>query len=91
MDLNVAIHILSFNRHQQRSKPFKRPKVSTHPEEVHLSEAGLLPRIVHPVPDALEDRSKRGNTDSGSNKNGDFVLKYVFRSTSKRTINIHPW
>ena len=55
MDLYMTVHILCFNRHKQRPKPFERSKVSANPEEIHLPQPSLLFRVIHTVPDTLEN------------------------------------
>ena len=85
----MAVHVLGFNGHQQRAKPFKRAKVPADPEEVDLAKTSLLLRVVHPVPDALQDRCKRSHTNAGSDKNGDLVLEDIFRCAAKGSIDIH--
>lgn len=91
MDLDVTVHILRFNRHEQRPKPLKGTKVTADPEKVHFPKPSLLSRVIHAIPDALEDRGERGHSNAGSDKNSYFVLEDIFRRASERPINKNPW
>lgn len=87
----MVIHILRFDSHEQRSEPFERTKVSAHPEEINLAKSSLLVRVVHPIPDALEDRSEWCHTDAGTNEYCDLILEDILGSATKRTIDIDSW
>jgi len=64
----MVFKILCFNGQEQRPKPFKGAKVSANPEEVDLSEASLSLRIVHSIPDALQDGGERCDADTSTDK-----------------------
>ena len=89
MDFDVVLQVLSFDGEQQRPEPFEGAKVTANPEEVNLSESCLALWVVHAVPDALEDRCERRDTNTGTAKHSDFELEYVLRGTAKRSINVH--
>lgn len=88
VDLDVAVHILRFDGHEQRPEPFERSKVSAHPEEIHFPEPGLLLGVIHPIPDALEDRSKGGHSDARAHEHGHFVFENILRRAAKGSIHI---
>lgn len=88
MDLDVDIHILRLDGHEQRSEPFKRPEVFTDPEKVYLSKPCFLLGVVHAVPDALENRGEWCNSNSSTHEDSDLVLEDIFGSTPKRSIDI---
>ena len=88
MDLDMAVHVLGFDGHQQRAEPFERAKVSADPEEIDLSKTRLLLRVIHPVPDALQNRSERSNANAGTDQNGNLVLEDVFRCTAEGPIDV---
>lgn len=89
MNLNMAVHILGFDGHQERAEPLERTKIPAHPEEVDFAKTRLLLRVVHPVPDALQDGSEGGNADTGTNENSNLVLEDIFGCTAKRSIHVH--
>ena len=78
MDLNMIIHILRLNRKQQAPKPLETPKIPTHPEEVDFPQPRLLLRVVHPVPDALENGCEGCDADTGADEDGGLVFEDVF-------------
>ena len=88
MDLDVTVHILRFDGHEQRPEPFKRSKVSAYPEEIHFAEPGLLLRVIHPIPDAFENRSKGSHPDARAHEYGHFVFENVFRRAAKGSIHV---
>ena len=88
VDLDVTVHILSFDGHEQRPEPFKRSKVSAHPEEIHFAEPGLLLWVIHPIPDALEDRCKGSHSNAGAHEDGHFVFENVLRRAAKGSIHV---
>ena len=90
VNLYVAVHILRFDCLEQRQEPLIRANVTAYPEKVDLPKKCLLVRVVHSVPDALQNRSERHDAHASSYKNCNFVLKDLFPRTSKRSINEHP-
>jgi len=48
-------------------EPFGRSKVSDNPDEIDFAQAGLLAaaKVIHTVPNRLEDRSERRHSDTG--------------------------
>lgn len=87
-NLDMIIHILSFNSHEQRPKPLKRSKVLAHPEEIHLPKSSLLAWIIHPVPNTLEDRGERGNANACTDKYCNLILENILRGAAERTVNV---
>jgi hypothetical protein len=66
VNLNMVIDILCFNRQQQRAEPLKGPEIPANPEEVHFPQTRAALRVVHAVPDALEDGREGGDTNTGA-------------------------
>lgn len=89
MNLDVVVHVLRLDGHEQRSEPFERTKVPTHPEEVYLSKPDFLLWVAQAVPDTLEDRRERCNSNPSTNKDSNLILENIFGSTSKRSIDIN--
>jgi hypothetical protein len=77
VDLDMIVKILRLNSQQQRPEPLKRPEISADPEEVDLAQARPALRVVHTVPDALEDGGKGRYTDTGTDENSDLELEHV--------------
>lgn len=88
VNLNVIVHVLRLNRQQQRPKPFKRVEVTTDPEEIDLPQARLLPRVRHPVPDALEDRRERRHADARPDQHRHLVLEHILRRRAERSVDV---
>jgi hypothetical protein len=88
VDLNMILKILRFNSQQQRPEPLERPEISADPEEVDLAQTRPALRVVHAVPDALENGSEWGNTDTGTDQDGDFELEHVLGGGSERSVDI---
>ena len=88
VDLDVAVHILRFDGHEQRPKPLKRSKVSAHPEEIHFAEPGLLLRVVHPIPDALENRSEGSHSNARADEYSHFIFEDVLRRAAEGSIHV---
>lgn len=86
--LNMAVHVLRFDSHEQRPEPFKRTKVSAHPKEVNFTQPRLLLRVVHPVPDAFEDGSKGRHPNACTYQYCYFVLEHVFRCTAEGSVHV---
>lgn len=91
MDLDRAIHVLSFNRHEKRPEPFKRTIVSTDPEEVDFPKSCLSLWVIHPVPDTLQNRCEWCHTNPSAYQYGYLILEHVLRRTSERSVDIHSW
>ena len=89
MDLNVTVHILRLNCHQQRPKPLKRAKVPAHPEEIYLAQSRLGLGVVESVPDAFEDRGKGCDADTGTHEYSDLIFEHVFRGAAKGAVDVH--
>jgi hypothetical protein len=45
-------------------------------------------RVVHAVPDTLEDGSERCNTDTGTDKYGNFELEDILRGGTKGSVDV---
>lgn len=88
VDLDMVIHILRLDSQQQTPEPLERAKISADPEEVDLAKARLLLRVVHAVPDTLEDGSEGRDSNTGADQDRDLVLKHVLRRGSEWAVNI---
>jgi len=88
MDLDMIIQILRLDGEQQRPEPLKRPKVTANPEEIHLAQARLALRVIHAVPDTLQNRSERSHTDTGAHEDSDLKLEHVFGRGTERAVNV---
>ncbi len=66
VDLDVLLKIKKQDGEKQRAEPLEGAEVSADPEEVDFAEAGLLLRVVHSVPDRLQNRSEGCNTNTCS-------------------------
>ena len=79
IDLNAVLRVLLFDRVQKRVEPLGRPEVADDPRKVHLGEARRLGRVevVHAVPDRLEDRRERSDTDTCTDEQHRLVVEEV--------------
>ena len=91
MNLDVAVHILRLDCHEQGPKPFKGSKVSADPEEIHLPQPAFPLRVSYSIPDAFEDGCKRSDADSSSNEDCYFIFEDVFRRASERPVDENTW
>lgn len=78
VDFNMAIHVLGFDGHKKRAKPFEGAEVPTDPEKIHFPEPRLLLGKVHSVPNTFQDRGERGNANPGANKKCYLVFENIF-------------
>lgn len=85
------IHVLRLNSQKQASEPFERAKVTADPEEVDFSESSLALRIVHSVPDALENGREWCHANTSTNKDGNLEFEDVFRGTAEWSIDVDSW
>lgn len=88
VDLNVVVHVLGFNGEEERAEPFEGAKVTADPEEVNFAETSLLLGVVHAVPDALEDGSEWGDTNTGTNEDDGFVFEDIFGGGAEWTVDV---
>lgn len=88
MNLNMIIHILSLDREEQAAEPLETPKVPADPEEVDLAQPRLLLRVVHAVPDALEDGGEGSDADAGTDEDGRLVFENVFRGAAEGAVDV---
>lgn len=91
MDLDVTVHVLRFNRHEQRPEPLKGTKVAADPEKIHFPKPSLLLGIVYAIPDAFKNRRERGNSNACSDKDSNFIFEDIFRRASEWPINENAW
>ena len=77
MDFDAVLKILGLDGLEQAAKPLHGAKVSDDPEEVNLPQTSLTLRIVHPIPDRLQDTGKRRDTNTCTTKNCNFILEDV--------------
>lgn len=89
VDLDALVDVLRLDGEQQRAEPLEGPKVSAHPEEVHLCETRLALRVVHAVPDGLENRRERRDSDTGSDEHRDLVLEHILGRGAERSVDVH--
>lgn len=89
VDLDAVLHVLRLDGHEQRAEPLKGAKVAADPKEVDLGQARLLLRVVHAVPDGLEDGRKGRHTDARADQHRDLVLEDVLGSGAKGSVNVH--
>lgn len=89
VNLNALVDILGLNSEQQRSEPLERAKVTADPEEVHLGKTGLALGVVHAVPDGLENRGERRNTDTSTDEHGNLVLEHILRCRAERSVDVN--
>jgi hypothetical protein len=91
VDFDPTVQILSFNGRQQRPEPLEGSKITADPEKVDLAEAGPLLRIVHTVPNTLQDRRERRNANTGTAQHCHLIFEDIFGSAAKRPINVDSW
>ena len=67
IDLDPVLHVLLFDRVQERVEPLGGAKVADHPLKVDLGETFRLGvvEVAHAAPDRLGDRGQRSDTDTG--------------------------
>lgn len=88
VNLDAVLDVLRLDGHEQRAEPLKGAKVAADPEEVDLGQPRLLLRVVHAVPDGLEDRGKRRDADAGADEDGHLVLEDVLGRGAKGPVNV---
>lgn len=88
VDLDVIVHVLGLDGEQQAPEPLETPEVAAHPEEVHLAETRLLLRVVHPVPDGLENRGERRHADARADEDGCLVFEDVFGGRPEGPVDV---
>lgn len=86
VESRLTIHLCSFDLLEQALEPPKRGSVTADPEEFDTSESTKSTALL-PVPDVLEDGSKRSDTDTGTNEDGDFGFEDIFSGSTVWTIN----
>lgn len=84
----MVVQILCLNSQQQRSEPLERPEISANPEEVDFTQAGAALRVVHPVPDTLQDGSEGRDTDTCTDEDGDLEFEHVFGGGAKGAVYV---
>lgn len=89
MDFNPTLQILRLDRSKQWFEPLKRPKITTNPKEIHLSQTRSLLRVVHLVPYTLQNRRKGRDSNTSANQHGNLVLEHIFGGTAKGSVNVH--
>lgn len=89
VNLNALVNILGLNGQQQGPEPLEGAKITADPEEVYLGQAGLALRIVHSVPDGLENRGERRDTDTSSDQHGNLVFENVLGCGTERSVDIN--
>lgn len=90
MDLDVIRQVLGLDRQQERTEPLETAKVSAYPEEVDFPQSRLLLRVVHAVPDALEDAGEGRDANTCADEQSDLVLEDVFRRASEGPVDVYP-
>lgn len=84
----MVFQILGFDSQEQGAEPLKRSKVTTDPEKVYLPQPGTALWVVHAIPDTLQDRRKRRDTNTRTDEHRDFELEYVFRGGAEGAVDI---
>ena len=89
VDLDAVLRVLLLDRVQERVEPLGGAEVADDPREVHLGEARRLRRVevVHPVPDRLEDRRERGDTNTRTDEQHRLVVEEVLRRGAERPVD----
>jgi len=89
INLDPVLRILFFNGVQERVEPFGSPKVADDPGKVDFGEASRLGiiKVVHSVPNRLEDGSKRSDADTSTDQEYRLILQEILTSASERTID----
>lgn len=77
VNLNVVLQVLGLDSQKERPEPLQGTKVSADPKEVHLPQPRLPLWIVHPVPNALQNRGERRHTDTRTNQNRNLELEDI--------------
>lgn len=88
VDLNALVDVLGLDGEQQRTEPLEGAKVTANPEEVDLGKAGLGLRVVHAVPDRLENGSKGRDTNTSTDEDRDLVLEHVLGSGAEGAVDV---
>lgn len=88
VNLDMVIKILGLDSQEQGSKPFKGTEISANPEEVDFPQPCASLRVVHPIPDALQDRGERRDTDTRTDQHGDFEFEDILRCRTKRSVDV---
>ena len=80
-DLRLTICLSGFNLLQQTLEPAERGCVTANPEELDTAERADV-ALTLTIPDVLEDGRKRCDTNTGTNKDGDFTVEHVFSGST---------
>lgn len=88
MYLNLILQILRLNRKQKTPEPLKTSKIPTNPKEIHLPQPRLSLRILHPIPNTLQNARERGYADAGADEDCDFELEDVFGGGAEGAVDV---
>ena len=69
---------LFFEGGEQCLEPLKGAHVLAHPDELDSAETGRRVRGVAQMPDVLENRSPRGDSDTSADQDSNLVLEHIF-------------
>jgi len=78
---------LGFKGRKQSLEPLERAGIFAHPNEFHTSETGRRVRPIALMPNVLQNRRPRRDTDPGTNKNSNFVVEHVLSRGTVRAVN----
>jgi hypothetical protein len=79
---------LGFERGEERLEPFERRGVFADPDEFDAAETLGRVGAQAEVVDGLEDRGPRCDTNTGTDEDGDFVLKDILGGSSVGSVNL---
>lgn len=88
-NLDSVLRVLFFDGVQERMEPFGRTEIADHPDEVDFGEAGgrRVVKVVHAVPNVLEDGGKGRYTDTSPDQQNCLVVEEILAGGTKRTID----
>ncbi len=78
--IDHAVCVLCFDGEQKGAEPLERAEVAADPDKVDFAQARARLWIPEPVPDALEDGSKRRDPDASAAEHDCLELEHIFRS-----------
>lgn len=89
VDLDPVLRVLLLDCVQERVEPLRRAEVTDDPREVHLGKAGRLRvvEVVHAVPDRLQDRRERRDTDTSTDEEDGLIVQEVLGRRAEGTVN----
>lgn len=83
----LLVHGLELKRREQVLEPLKRGNVLADPDKFDTLEAQWWVGALPCLPDVLEDRSPRSDTNTGSDEDSNLVVKHILSGSSVRAVN----